>query len=239
MTVFSLEVFGECVVTLKTKYASSYFSALSQGSRVADPENDEIVVAFYSYQGEDHISVDGNRTVGYKRRMIAVQSSELDLRRLRDFDIEVVSGELELINAIVDQINDLDPDIVTGWEVQSASWGYLNARAHQFGQCVAGNKDTSLIPCCLVGFDVGELISRAPSSQLGGGVDQWGQRHTSTFKVVGRHVLNVWRIMRSAQTLNVYSFENVAFHLLRRRLVPRRSIHSFISLKILQQDSPL
>lgn len=67
-----------------------------------------------------------------------------------------------------------------------------------------------------LGLDIDELISRAPARRRGG-VDQWGERHASTFKVAGRHVLNVWRIMRGELSLNMYSFENVVFNVLRRR----------------------
>lgn len=70
-----------------------------------------------------------------------------------------------------------------------------------------------------VGFDIGDLISRAPSRNIGGGGDQWGMRQTSTFKVNGRQVINLWRIMRSEQNLNMYSFENVVFHVLGKRFV--------------------
>ncbi len=42
---------------------------------------------------------------------------------------------------------------------------------------------------------------------------------SSTFKVIGRHVLNLWRIMRSEQTFNIYTFEHVVFQLLHRRYV--------------------
>lgn len=52
---------------------------------------------------------------------------------------------------------------------------------------------------------------------MGGGSDQWDIRTTSTFKVVGRHVLNLWRIMRAEQSLTSYTFENVTFQVLRRR----------------------
>ena len=64
-----------------------------------------------------------------------------------------------------------------------------------------------------------DAIGRAPIRQLGGGSDAWGLRNTSTFKVAGRHVLNVWRIMRVELSLNLYSFENVAFQVLNRRCV--------------------
>ncbi|KAF9241374.1 hypothetical protein BU15DRAFT_87282 [Melanogaster broomeanus] len=170
--------------------------APSRDQRLPDPNDDEIVAVFYAL-GEDNFH-SGLRNQG----ILAVKNAQLDPRRLRGFPIETVSDELELINRIVDIVVDLDPDIVLGWEVQAGSWGYLSVR----GLCY--------------GLDVGELISRAPSNSAGSGNDQWGLRTTSTFKVVGRHVFNVWRIMRSEQTLGMYSFENVAFHLLHRR-VPR------------------
>ncbi len=77
--------------------------------------------------------------------------------------------------------------------------------------------DTGLMNISNPGLDVGEQISRAPGRTAGGGYDAWGMKTTSTFKVIGRHVLNLWRIMRSEQTLNIYTFENVVFQLLRRR----------------------
>ena len=40
-----------------------------------------------------------------------------------------------MINRLIDVVNELDPDIVTGWEVQAASWGYLSARASTYGMC--------------------------------------------------------------------------------------------------------
>jgi len=36
----------------------------------------------------------------------------------------------------VDIVFDLDPDIVSGWEVQSSSWGYLTARGQKYGLCL-------------------------------------------------------------------------------------------------------
>jgi len=71
----------------------------------------------------------------------------------------------------------------------------------------------------LAGLDISELISRAPPRRSGGGPDRWAMRQSSTFKVAGRHVLNIWRIMRSEKTLAMYTFENVVFDVLRRRFI--------------------
>lgn len=71
----------------------------------------------------------------------------------------------------------------------------------------------------ITGLDFGEQISRAPGRAHAGQSEQWGLRTTSTFRVIGRHVLNLWRIMRSELSLSSYSMENAVFHVLGRRLV--------------------
>ena len=92
---------------------------------------------------------------------------------------------------LVDIIVHLDPDIVTGWEVQSASWGFLAARAATYGKDSRYSMLSYFRISLFLGLDLGEQISRAPGRQVIPGSDQWGQRTTSTFKVVGRHVLSI------------------------------------------------
>ena len=73
---------------------------------------------------------------------------------------------------------------------------------------------------CSQGYDFPEFLSRAPGKrQNSAAVDNWGVTHTSTFRVTGRYVLNVWRVMRSEHSLEIYSFENTVFHVLRKRCV--------------------
>jgi DNA polymerase zeta len=69
----------------------------------------------------------------------------------------------------------------------------------------------------MTGLDLGELISRAPGRANAGQSEQWALMQTSTFRVIGRHVLNMWRVMRSELSLSSYTFENAVFHVLRRR----------------------
>ncbi|KAI0335271.1 hypothetical protein GY45DRAFT_1240755 [Cubamyces sp. BRFM 1775] len=182
MSVFALELF-----------------APSKDDHVPDPDEDEVVAVFYSLHSSDQEDTGDGGTFTCESGVIAVESDQLNARRLRNIRAEFVDSELELINRLIDITLDLDPDIVAGWEVQAASWGYLTARGRSYG------------------LDVGEQISRAPGKHTGGGNDQWGMKTTSTFKVTGRHVLNVWRIMRSEHNFSIYTFENVVFQILRRR----------------------
>ncbi|KAI0825134.1 hypothetical protein BC628DRAFT_1321043 [Trametes gibbosa] len=180
MTAFAVEIF-----------------APSQGGHVPDPGVNEVAAVFYAVHSSDH--TDGRNAFTCESGIIAVESDQLNARRLHSVRAEFVDNELDLFNRLIDIVLELDPDIVSGWEVQAASWGYLAARGRTYG------------------LDVGEQISRAPARHMGGGADQWGLKTTSTFKVVGRHVLNVWRIMRSEHNFSIYTFENVVFQILRRR----------------------
>ncbi|TFY79148.1 hypothetical protein EWM64_g4861 [Hericium alpestre] len=129
MTILSLEVF-----------------APSRGQLLPDPDVDEIVAVFYTFQNTDIAAA-----ASVREGIIAVDCSSFRPQRLRDHHFEIVASELDLLNAVVDMVLDLDPDFVVGWEIQAASWGYLNVRGRHFG------------------LDIGEQISRAPGRALGAG----------------------------------------------------------------------
>ena len=99
-----------------------------------DANQDEIVALFYTLGNDDLHS--GLLDQG----ILVVRNPQLDPRRLRDYSLEVLSDELELINRIIDMIIDVDPDILVGWEVQSASWGYLSSRGSQYGRTLATSR---------------------------------------------------------------------------------------------------
>lgn len=175
MTLLSMEVF-----------------APSRGDRLPDANVDEIAAIFYAFGSDD---LDSSLLQG----ILVLESERTNQQRLRGFSMQSFTSELDLINRLIDVVIELDPDIVLGWEVQVASWGYLHARGNYYG------------------FDLAELIARAPSRLAGNENQRWDQRSTTTFKVTGRHVFNVWRIMRTERNLNVYTFEHVVFQVLRRR----------------------
>ncbi|KIM48192.1 hypothetical protein M413DRAFT_439909 [Hebeloma cylindrosporum] len=180
MTILSLELF-----------------AATRESKVPDADLDEVSAIFYAH----HVS----RVEVTQTGVLTVQTPQLDQKRLRNIKIESLETELDLLNRLIDLIAELDPDILTGWDVQLGSWGYLEARS------------------AVHGLTFSDLISRAPPKHSGPpSIDHWGLRKTSTFKVAGRHVLNLWRIMRSERTLTMYTFEHVLFDVLGRR-VPKYS----------------
>jgi DNA polymerase zeta len=104
---------------------------LSRGEFVPDPNADPLAAIFYSFQDSDVEPTSSNLRKG----VIIIGSAPLDSRALRDIPSQVVATELDLLNTVVDLVLDLDPDVVSGWEIQSSSWGYLGARGKQYGPC--------------------------------------------------------------------------------------------------------
>jgi DNA polymerase family B, exonuclease domain len=206
--------------------------APSRPGFVPDPGTDEVVAAFYSFQDSDVASADNPSTL-YQSGIVTVENEQLDPNRLRDLRLDAVPSELELLNRIIDLVVDLDPDIIVGWETQSASWGYLSARGKHYGLLSLASGFSN--PNIFSGYDVGQLLSRASGRQRHAGTSVYEATHTTTFKVIGRHVLNVWRIMRAEQSLETYTFENTAFYLLQQRFVD--AFYLCIQLKIFQSSS--
>lgn len=79
------------------------------------------------------------------------------------------------------------------------------------------------VPDKIAGVDAIDLLGRAPTRVTGLSMDNWSTRHTSNVKIAGRHVLNVWRLMRTELTLGIYTLEHVVHHVLKQRIPKYRN----------------
>jgi DNA polymerase zeta len=191
------------------KHDTQYMSILSvevhvnsRGSLVPDPAEDEIQAVFWCIQGEE----DGDDDRPRAGIVCLSEEGGIEKRIAKQVPLEVEYEDYELgvINRIVDIVRQFDPDILTGYEVHNSSWGYLIERA--------GVKYE---------YDLCDEISRMKSQshgRFGKDADRWGFTHTSTIRVTGRHMINIWRAMRGELSLLQYTMENVAFHLLHKRI---------------------
>lgn len=138
--------------------------APSQAGKLPDPDTDgglsfktymyctncigsvlALAAVFFSFQDAEETA--------YQSGIFAIESPQFSPLQIRDFAIEKVDSELDLINAIIDTVLDLDPDIVVGWEVQLSSWGYFSARAATYGMhpCPLGCSISSYQSICRPG----------------------------------------------------------------------------------------
>ncbi|KAL3703967.1 DNA polymerase zeta [Talaromyces marneffei ATCC 18224] len=170
-----------------------------------NPEEDEISCVFWSLRSDDE-DVDVNSYIEGVHLGILAQPADVLVPVAASLSVEIQTeaSELDLITSLVDIVRNHDPDIITGYEVHNGSWGYLIERARVKYE-----------------YDLCNELSRVKASahgRFGKDSDRWGFNNTSSISVTGRHMINIWRAMRSELNLLGYTMENVVFHLLHRRI---------------------
>ena len=98
-------------------------SVNTRGKLVPDPKCDPITCIFWGFQsGNDRKSRAGIMITG------DAGFTESMLRKLADVSIDIQIDEVDMINSLIGIVRDLDPDILTGYEVHSSSWGFVIER---------------------------------------------------------------------------------------------------------------
>ncbi|XP_053192760.1 DNA polymerase zeta catalytic subunit [Scomber japonicus] len=117
--------------------------------------------------------------------------------------VTYATDEKMLFQELIAIMRRFDPDILVGYEVQMRSWGYLLQRA------------------AALRVDLCQQLSRVPGdskeNRFSTDRDEYGADTMTEINIIGRITLNLWRVMKTEVTLNNYSFENVAFHVLHQR----------------------
>ncbi|KAM4712702.1 DNA polymerase zeta catalytic subunit isoform 2-T2 [Anableps anableps] len=173
-----------------------------------DPEFDPICALFYCFSSDvDSTQLTGaimvdkdHQSCGQGRRSTAPLLVRSGVSGLQ---VTYASEEKMLFQELITIMRRFDPDILLGYEVQMHSWGYLLQRA------------------AALGVDLCQQLSRIPGdskeNRFAAERDEYGADTMTEINIVGRVTLNLWRVMKSEVTLNNYSFENVAFHVLHQR----------------------
>ncbi len=191
--VLSLEIFAE-----------------TRGSFLPDPKHDAVRAVALVYQRHRAKRRDAPLVLNLIANGSSIHRSLLSsLKRKHAFCDDdsaffPVQSEIELLRTAVERINEADPDIIMGYEIQMESLGYLNARL-----AVLQPRESFL-----------RCISRSPTipgnSEMS--ADEYGQLHASGLHSAGRILLNLWRVLRSELKLSIYSFENCVHALMRTRV---------------------
>lgn len=194
----------------ETQYMSIMSLEVHVNTRVGlipNPEQDEIACIFWCLQSDDEDLETNGVIEGTHIGILALSQHGGLARRIAQqtgVEVEEESTELDLITRMVDILRYHDPDILTGYEVHGGSWGYMIERArfkYDYNLC-----------------DEFSRMKSQSHGRFGKDNDKWGFNHTSTIRVTGRHMINIWRAMRGELNLLQYTLENVVFHLLHRRI---------------------
>ncbi|KAI0389573.1 DNA polymerase family B [Xylariaceae sp. FL0594] len=198
------------------QHEAQYMSTMSlevhvntRGKLVPDPDEDQVQVIFWCFKSDENLATGDQASSNIQSGIIVLSEDDYmarSIRRMTLNSIEVVeeSSELDVMIRIVEIVRTLDPDILTGYEVHGSSWGFLIERAR-----------------VKYDYDLCDEFSRMKTQSFGRSKredDKWGFNTTSTIRITGRHMINIWRSMRGELNLLQYSMENVVWHLLHRRI---------------------
>lgn len=174
-----------------------------------DPLKDPITMIIYRFDDSNHMFPDEystnrilfccNKDFVQTKRQLKIVSLNLTLH------IECFRTEMEMVDSFLLRVDLFDPEILGGYEINASSWGYLIERMQN-----------------VYAINILSRLSRTKIKGNGRYGDRWGFTHTSAIKINGRHLINVWRILKSEVNLTSYSLENLSFNLLHQTM-PRFS----------------
>ncbi|KAG0078495.1 DNA polymerase zeta, partial [Podila epicladia] len=183
----------------------------TRGGLLPDPKHDPLLAVFYCFQTEREGITSNGWIPGYRIGVITHAKAGTIPKLANGFpglDILVAKDEGDMMDALIRRVRELDPDILTGYEVNNLSWGYVVDRY-----------------LTLFGLDMSKLLSRIlpvrPPTLTKSALearDSFNSTHNSGLKFQGRHLFNIWRLIRNEVALTNYSFCNVVFHVLQQRV---------------------
>ncbi|XP_050532925.1 DNA polymerase zeta catalytic subunit [Daktulosphaira vitifoliae] len=159
-----------------------------------DPEYDSIHGIFYHVLSG---SFDKTSTTGCILVDERIYSNDLSHFKSK---IILCHTEDDLLDKFIEIVNNWDPDIICGYEIEMQSWGYLKQRCGNLGRNI--NSELS------------RLITEHDTS-----IDyNYEEAVNIDLKFKGRIVLDIWRLLRHELAVQSYSFENMVYLILNQRV---------------------
>ena len=174
--------------------------------RVSDSEHEEtnrrsglVVCPMLAFTSED---------CEYNNHSRLRENSIFKCSRLQNsVEFMVVDNELALLDALIDLVTvQMDPDYLLAYEVQKASFGYLEMRGK------------------ILGLNVLHMLGRFPlesadkRNEANNEFNKYAEDHDSGIWISGRSVLNLWRVMGGELKLQSFDLGYVVEFALNRRM---------------------
>nr|XP_022909992.1 DNA polymerase zeta catalytic subunit [Onthophagus taurus] len=158
-----------------------------------NPELDQIKAIIFTMYDNENISKGG-----FIINSLPTSPTKMKLSILKGIDskynLKPVNTELELINEFVEFVKEKDPDVFVGFEIEMLSWGYLIDRGY------------------VLGLNLTISLSRTPD------IARRKRGDDEELTITGRILIDFWRLLRHEIALTSYSFENIVYHILHRRI---------------------
>lgn len=172
--------------------------------KLPNPDEDEVLMICWSFVNGDVGELEHTKGI-FTKLVEDSEEQKLFLNQMtkkqnRNFEVVFYENEVDLILKFAEFIAILDPDILTGFEVQNDSWGFLLNRAE------------------VLGYDLATVLSRVSTLHLNKMGDFWGYTHASSIRITGRHMINLWRVLKKESKIESFTLENFVYHLLHKRI---------------------
>lgn len=217
----------------------------SRGELQPHPQVDAVCAIAYCVKNDDELAAD-RANYRYARGLLywwdgdaAEQARYAPVLTSAEHGLTVrrFANEIELLTAFVQLVRDVDPDILAGFELRMASLGYLVERANwlnvdlceELARMPTDDAERTRLEA-RNRRDAGDADQKEPGGGDGGGGSRGGRGgrggdyggsihdHCGGIYIVGRVMFNVWWIMRAELTLRIYTFNNIVYHVLHRRM---------------------
>ncbi len=119
-----------------------------------------------------------------------------------------------MFELFIQDIQSNDPDIFIGYELQKLSWCFLCRRAVRLGLndfCSQISRLPKMKRESFMRINNRKQQQQQQQPQLPAPIPQ-------ELIIAGRVILNLWRILKSDINLNIYTFENCVYHILKERI---------------------
>ncbi|KAI7872574.1 hypothetical protein BDF14DRAFT_1716926 [Spinellus fusiger] len=166
-----------------------------------DPSNDQVQLIFWCLC-KAYISTNDKGNTNKYTGVISLNPIPISKIGIAEIQFDYVQNERELFYTLIRKVRMYDPDILTGYELNNSSWGYLIERALILGKSIPFSNE----------------ISRIHHNTNAENRNTWAYKKTSIDQIPGRHMINIWRLMKQEMILTSYTFENVAYKLLDQRV---------------------
>ncbi|XP_067630621.1 DNA polymerase zeta catalytic subunit isoform X2 [Eurosta solidaginis] len=220
-TTFGFKVNLENLQQAKSDVECNYITTIilelfvpSRGNLLPDPALDEVRCLFYAIEHRSPMTSQNAANQMSKPVCGCIIVKDIESYNIEEnyrmfgtggytnISMRFVQTEIEAFESLVELCRHWDPDIYGGYEIETASWGFVLERSKQLG------------------FNIAPLLSRVPSQKVREYIDEDREHFTDLdieMKLCGRILLDVWRLMRSEIALTSYTFENVMYHILHKR----------------------
>lgn len=175
----------------------------TRGNLKADPKVDEVNAIFWSFDKGDYpydLNIAESGILIMDQRC-SEPEFEQKYTNLTNIPTAVFDNEISMVRELVSIVKLIDPDLLAGFELHNTSWGYIIERFREF-----------------YSIDLCSKLSRVIFKGNNKFGDNWGYTHASSIRITGRHMMNLWRILRGDMNLLRYTLENITYHLLHRRV---------------------